>query len=225
MFNKNLKVLYVEDDEIARENGLEYLENYFEHIYEAENALIALKLYEEHKPDIIITDIQMPKLDGLEFVKRIRKKDKKCQIIVMTAFSDSEYLFKAIELGLVKYLVKPVKESEFDEALKLCIESIDSERSNIVAFSNEVEYDYYNQTLVSNGEIVKLRTKEIQLLNLLVKHKTRYVTYYEIENYVWQESAMSKDALKTLIKNLKSKLPKESISNLTGTGYKLELRN
>ncbi len=225
MFDKRLKVLYVEDDEVARENGLEYLENYFQHIYEAKDALEALRLYEEHKPDIIITDIQMPKLNGLEFVKRIRTRDKKCQIIVITAFSDSEYLFKAIELGLVKYLVKPVKESEFEEALRLCVESIEAESSNIVVLSNDTEYDRYNQTLVRNGEIVKLRTKEIQLLELLVKYPTRYVTYYEIENYVWQESAMSKDALKTLIKNLKSKLPKESISNLTGTGYKIELGN
>jgi two-component system response regulator VanR len=68
-----------------------------------------LQLYEKYKPDIIITDIQMPKLNGLEFVKRIRQKDKKTQIIIITAFCDKDYLLKAIELGLVKYLVKPVK--------------------------------------------------------------------------------------------------------------------
>ena len=56
---KNIKILYVEDDEIARENGIEYLENYFEHIYEASDAIKALQLYEKHKPDIIITDISI----------------------------------------------------------------------------------------------------------------------------------------------------------------------
>ena len=79
--NKNIKILYVEDDEIARENGIEYLQNFFEQIYEASDAIKALQLYEKYQPDIIITDIQMPKLNGLEFVKKIRQKDKK------TAFS------------------------------------------------------------------------------------------------------------------------------------------
>ncbi|MAD41803.1 MAG: DNA-binding response regulator, partial [Arcobacter sp.] len=105
--DKNIKILYVEDDDIARENGVEYLENYFENIYEASDALTALKLYEKHQPDIIITDIQMPKLNGLEFVQRIRKTDSKTQVIVISAFSDKDYLLKAIELQLVKYLIKP----------------------------------------------------------------------------------------------------------------------
>ena len=106
--NKNIKILYVEDDEIARENGVEYLQNFFEQIYEASDAIKALQLYEKYQPDIIITDIQMPKLNGLEFVKKIRQKDKKTQIIIITAFCDRDYLLKAIELQLVKYLVKPV---------------------------------------------------------------------------------------------------------------------
>ena len=88
--NKKIKVLYVEDDDIARENGIEYLENYFETIYEASDALSALKLYEKHQPHLIITDIQMPKLNGLEFIQRIRKKDKKVQVIGEVNWRPSE---------------------------------------------------------------------------------------------------------------------------------------
>ncbi len=221
--NSNLKILYVEDDDIARENGVEYLENYFESIFEAPNAITALKLYEEYQPDIIITDIEMPKLNGLDFVKQIREKDKKTQVIVITAYSDTAYLLKAVELQLVKYLIKPVKEKEFDEALALCVESINEEYSNIVDLSANTHFDTFNKTLVCENEVVKLRTKEIELFTLLLKYKNRYVTYSEIENYVWQDGVMTKDALKTIIKNLKAKLPKGLISNLTGTGYKLEL--
>ncbi|MCD4758836.1 MAG: response regulator [Arcobacteraceae bacterium] len=220
---KNITVLYVEDDEIARENGIEYLENYFDTIYDASNAIDALSLYNTHKPDIIITDINMPKINGLEFVKKIREKDDTTQVIITTAYSDKEYLFKAIELKLIKYLVKPIEEKEFDEALKTCIENIKSNNTNIVNISNDTLFDTYNKTLITNNEIVKLRTKELDLLSLLIKNKTRYVTYEEIENYIWYDSVMTKDALKTIIKNLKSKLPKDTISNLSGTGYKIEL--
>ena len=221
--NKNIKILYVEDDEIARENGVEYLQNFFEQIYEASDAIKALQLYEKYQPDIIITDIQMPKLNGLEFVKRIRQKDKKTQIIIITAFCDKDYLLKAIELGLVKYLVKPVCEKEFEEALFLCINSLQNNESNIIKLDENSYFDIFNKNLLINEEIIKLRTKEILFLELLIKNKNRYVSYEEIENYVWSDSVMTKDALKTLVKNIKIKISKDLILNLTNSGYKIDV--
>ena len=222
-FYKNIKVLYVEDDEIARENGIEYLENFFEQIYEASDAITALQLYEKYQPDIIITDIQMPKLNGLEFVKRIRQKDKKTQIIVITAFCDKDYLLSAIELGLVKYLVKPVRETEFEEALFLCVDSLENNQSNIIQLDSNTTFDIFNKNLVVDGEIVKLRTKELAFLELLIKNKNRYVSYSQIENFVWDDGVMTKDALKTLVKNIKTKIPKNLILNLTNSGYKIDV--
>ena len=222
-YYKNIKILYVEDDEIARENGIEYLENYFELIYDASDAIKALQLYEKYKPDIIITDIQMPKLNGLEFVKRIRQKDKKTQVIIITAFSDKDYLLKAIELGLVKYLVKPVREKEFEEALFLCINALEKDETNIIQLDEITFFDTFNKNLISSNEIVKLRAKELNFLELLIKNKNRYVSYEEIENYVWNDSVMTKDALKTLVKNIKTKIPKDLILNLTNSGYQIAI--
>lgn len=220
---KNIKILYVEDDDITRENGVEYLENYFDYIYEANNAISALKLYEKHQPHIIITDIQMPKLDGLEFINRIRQKDKKVQVIIISAFCDKDYLFKAIELGLVKYLLKPIKEIEFEQALFTCVQSIKEDTSNIVKLNDNIYFDTFNNVLIEDKKIVHLRTKEISFLSLLLKNRNRYVTYEEIENFVWDDTVMTKDALKTLVKNIKVKIPKELILNLSGTGYKIDI--
>jgi len=223
MSTNNLTVLYVEDDQIAKENGIEYLKNYFSKIYDASNAIDALKLYNTFKPDIIITDIEMPKLNGLEFIKQIRKKDNSTQVIITTAYSDKDYLFKAIELKLVKYLVKPISQKDFDEALEICIENIIDENTNIINISSDIIFDTYNKTLVKDNEIIKLRKRELSLFSLLIKNKNRYVTYSEIENHIWYDSVMTKNALKTLIKNLKAKLPKDIISNLSGIGYKIEI--
>ena len=166
----------------------------------------------------------MPKLNGLEFVQRIRQKDSKTQVIIISAFSDKDYLLKAIELKLVKYLIKPVNEKSLDEAISLCLDSIEQDSSNIVSLDKISTFDMFNQTLLVNEKIIKLRAKEISLLILLIKNKDRYVTYEEIENFVWQDTAMSKDALKTLIKNIKTKLPDDIISNLSGTGYKVNIK-
>lgn len=221
--NKKIKVLFVEDNQIARENGIEYLENYFDTLYSTSNGLDALHLYIKYQPDIVITDIEMPKLNGLDFVKKIRESNKNTQVIITTAYSDKEYLLQAIELQLVKYLIKPINQKEFDNALQICLDNLDSDESNVVKISQNTFFDTYNKTLLQDRNIIKLRTKELELLSLLIKNKKRYVTYQEIENNLWVDSVMTKDALKTIVKNLKSKLPPETISNLSGTGYKIEL--
>ncbi len=221
--NNKLKLLYVEDDEITRENAVEFLEDYFEFIYEAKDGLEALALYKQYSPDIIITDIQMPKINGLEFVKQLRQNDKKTQIIITTAYSTKEYLLKAVELQLIKYLIKPIKQEELVEAITLCTDSFKHNSSNIVDICENISFDTFNKTLQKNNEIVKLRAKEILLLELLIKNQNRYVTYQEIENYVWAEDIMSKDALKTLVKRLKSHFCCNCISNLSGVGYKLDV--
>lgn len=221
---ENIKILVVEDDDIARENSVELLQNYFKYIYEASNALDALKIYEEINPHIIISDIQMPKLNGLEFISKIRQKDKNVQIIILTAFCDKDYLLRAVELQLVKYLIKPVNEKELENALKNACENINKDETNIIELDVDFKFDMYNLTLIKDNDLVKLRAKEIDFIYLLLKNKNRYVTYQEIENFVWNDEVMTKDALKTLVKNIKKKIPKELILNLTGTGYKIDIR-
>lgn len=220
---KNIKILVVEDDEIALENEVEYLQEYFENIYEAKDAIEALKIYEQIQPSIIITDIQMPKLNGLEFVQRIREKNDEVQIIILTAFCDKEYLLKAIELKLIKYLIKPINEKEFYNALLTCVNNLKNQKSNIINLGNNLIFDMYNLSLVHDNELIKLRTKEVDFLYLLLKNKDRFVTYIEIENFVWCDDVMTKDALKTLVKNLKKKIPSDLIINLNGTGYKIDI--
>ncbi len=220
---QNIKILFVEDDDIARENAVEYLREKFQEVIEAKDGLEAWQLYTQYQPQIIITDIMMPKINGLELVERIRKNDKKTHIIITSAFSTKEYLLRAIELQLVKFLIKPITQEQLDEALQMCCAMSSASLCNIIDLGNECYFDEYNKTIVCKNEVFQLRTKESLLLELLLKNTRRYVTYEEIEHVVWQNSSMSKDALKTVIRDLKNKLPHGVLKNLSGTGYKIDV--
>lgn len=220
---ENIKLLYVEDDELARENAVEFLSDYFSVIYEAKDGLEALDLYTKYSPDIIITDIQMPKINGLEFVRKIRTEDKRTQVIITTAFSTKEYLLGAIELQLVKYLIKPIVQKDLEEALHICVNTLKDDKSNIIKIDDDHSFDIFNKTLFCKNELVKLRIKELLFLELLIKNQDRFVPYQEIENIVWQDNVMTKDALKSLVKRVKSYFITPCIKNLSGVGYKIDL--
>ena len=109
---KDFTILYVEDDEGVRDINFSMFKRIFKHAYEASNGEIAYQLYIKHKPDIIVTDIKMPKMNGIELAKKIRVKDSKTKIIITTAFNDEKYLLESIELNLERYLIKPLNKKE-----------------------------------------------------------------------------------------------------------------
>ena len=217
----NLTLLYVEDDEIIRQNAVEYLSSYFKEVFQAQDGEMALKIYREKKPDIIITDIEMPRLSGLDMAKKIRKNDKSTPIIVATAFTDTSYLLRAVELQLIKYLTKPISSKKLKEALSLVAEHLNL--NSIVSLNQVTQYDKFNKILVVDEKIIKLTKKELQLLDLLAKNHHRVVNYEEIETTLWYDDVMSKDALRALIRTLRIKLKGEYVENISGFGYRLKV--
>lgn len=104
----DISVLYVEDDVSSREEVLEFLTGKVREICSAENGADGLELFRRHLPDLIVADISMPVMDGIEMAKSIRSCDKEVPIIVTTAHSDSSWLMDAIEAGVNQYVVKPI---------------------------------------------------------------------------------------------------------------------
>ncbi|HHD75220.1 MAG TPA: response regulator transcription factor, partial [Campylobacterales bacterium] len=197
----NLTILYVEDDDVIRENAVEYLNNYCKEVFQARDGKEALSVYEIKHPDVIITDIEMPKLNGLEMAKEIRKKDKKTPIVMATAFTDENYLLQAVELQLIKYIVKPINSKKLKVALSLVLEHL--HLNSVLYINKDTCYDKLNKTLMVDNTFIKLTNKEVQLLDLLAKYHHRVVTYEEIENVIWYDDAMSKDALRALVRSLR----------------------
>lgn len=218
---KNKKILYIDDEEFIREDAVEYLSFYCDNVYDARDGIDGLEKYKKINPDIIITDIKMPKLNGIEMIKEIRKSDKNTKIIIATAFLETSYLIDAIELGLIKYLVKPIMEDTLLPVLQSCTEDILQE-SSIFGISGGYKFDILNQTLFLNKEQVTLTKKELLFLELLIRNSKRVVKYDEFSSYVWN-GYMSDDALRAIVRELRKKMSKQSIKNISGIGYRINL--
>jgi len=107
---KNIKILYVEDEKSLREITLNILKGFTKHQYVGTNGVEGLVLFKKYQADIdlIITDVNMPEMNGLDMITEIKKINPNIPIIVATAFSNTEYLLKAINIGVDKYVLKPV---------------------------------------------------------------------------------------------------------------------
>ena len=124
---EDIKILFVDDQTDTIQNYISYLRRYCYVVDTAVDGIDAYKKYHEFQPDIILLDINMPKMDGIELLKRIRKEDSKTRIIMFTAHNEDEYTQKALELGTTEYLHKPVKR----ESLKVALEKAKKEMSEL----------------------------------------------------------------------------------------------
>lgn len=218
---KNFTVLYVEDDDMVRKNALEYLSRVCKEVLLAKDGKEAITMWSKHKPDIIITDINMPNLNGLDMASYIRANDKNVQIIVATAHSDRESLLRAVELQLVKYIIKPITKEKLLDALQHSMELIKDKSKFHLQLSANCLYKAYEKTILRNDEEIKLTKNETLFLDLLAHHHTRVVEYQEIEDSIWAVEGMSQDAIRSLVRGLRKKIPEGAIENISGVGYKL----
>lgn len=220
---KNFTILYVEDEDDIRRNAVEYLQRICKEVLEARDGKEAIHVWQEHHPDIIITDISMPKLNGIDMARYIRASDTDTQIIIATAYTDTEYLMQAVELQLVKYLVKPITKEKLIAALDQSIKLIEDKSKFAIALSDTCSYNAYSKLVLCGDKEIKLTKNELLFLDLLVHYRTRAVHYEEIESAIWPSEGMSQDAIRSLVRGLRKKVPEGAIENISGIGYKINL--
>lgn len=221
---KHQTILYVEDEPLIREQAVEYLSFHYDNVLEAGDGEEAFVQYDQHQPDIIITDIEMPKLNGLGLARRIRQSDRTTPIIVATAYTDTEYLLEAVELQLVKYMVKPITHAKLQEALGLAHGYLEDQQSSVLSLATMTQYDLLNKTLVIDGQVIKLTHNEMLLCDLLCQNHQRVVTYEEIESVIWAYEGMSMDSLRSLMRTLRKKLQGNYVENVSGVGYRIKAK-
>ncbi|MDZ7818889.1 MAG: response regulator transcription factor [Aliarcobacter sp.] len=222
---KNLNILYIEDEPNIRINIKKTLELFCENVFDVENISIAKELLEKNRIDIIISDINLPETNGIEFIKELRKTDKTIPVVLLSAYTDKEYLLEATKLKLVDYLTKPIDFKSLNNALQKCVEEILDNSRYVISFKNNILYNVIHSCLIDNNEKkeIHLTCKEIDLLNFLIKNYNRVCSAEELKSAIWDDSLDATDsAMKNLLNKLRKKIGKESIINISGVGYKIE---
>ena len=124
----DISILYAEDDPTTQKLLCAMLEGQGYRVFFAENGLKGLELFRKHSPDIVLTDLKMPHMDGLEMAGTIREEAPSAQIIVLTSFSDTDYLLRAIDIGINQFILKPVEFKKLKALIKRCVSTIQFQR-------------------------------------------------------------------------------------------------
>ncbi|RXK03060.1 transcriptional regulator [Arcobacter sp. CECT 8989] len=226
IIKEHLNILYLEDEKAIREKLKEALELIVSNVYDCENTEEANLILKNKRIDIIISDINLKDESALDFIKNIRKAYATIPIILLSAYTEKNYLLEATKLKLVDYLVKPIDFKILNKAIEDAAQELIDYGNYIVDFENNTSYNILQKKLLSkdtNKELT-ITAKEIELLEYLISNSNRVLSHDEIKNKLWIDAyEITDSALKNLINKLRKKIGKESIKNISGVGFKIEL--
>lgn len=216
-------ILIAEDDRESNDCLTLFMRNKCQQVLSAYDGLEAFRLYEEYSPDLIFTDIEMPKLDGLKLIERIRQHDQTTPIVILSAYTDIQYLLQAIPLQLEEYILKPITFDKVDLFLKqMYAKEVKKHSTKIVINkAKETFYDYASKTACIGEKNIPLANLEITLLELLLDNQSETVPYSEIEETLYGTALDSRNAIKCLVKNIRAKIPTITIRSIPKVGYSL----
>ena len=179
--NKHISVLYIEDELDIQEEFADILSIYVDEIHIASNGKEGLaKLYDSH-PDIIITDIQMPVMNGLEMIKHIRKDNQDIPIIITSAFNDTDYLLSAIGLGVEHYILKPIMIDKLEKCLDILKDRLIQKRE-LEAYKSYLEERIEKEVLLREAKeallIEKNKSSEVGQMVSIIAHQWKQPLHY-----------------------------------------------
>lgn len=222
---KNLDLAYIDDDDEKNTEKIgELLKNFFRNVYIFNKPKEFLKSLKVRKYDLIFSDICMPECSGIELVRIIRSSNRKIPIVLLTAFSNEEYLLESINLDIQAYLIKPLNFEKLNIAFEKVLNYLEI-TNNLAYYIHDFSFNRDTRKLTKNGKEILLNKKERNLLHLLISNPNKIVSYEEINAQIWlvNHEFMTENALRTVIKTLRMKLDETSlIKNVSGQGYIIE---
>jgi DNA-binding response OmpR family regulator len=225
------KVLLIEDEWQLGQIVKDSLEmRGFEMLYAADGKE-GLRLYQEHKPDVVVLDIMMPHMDGFTVTTEIRRQDKTTPIIFLTAKSQTTDVVKGFELGGNDYLKKPFSMDELIVRIKALLQRFKDTQGGAAASGPDViaigqyVFNYTKQTLTRNNTTAFLSHREAEILRRLSENLNQVMERKTVLLDLWGDdsffNARSMDVFITKLRRYLKDDPRVQIVNIRGVGYKL----
>ncbi|QKJ23991.1 response regulator transcription factor [Poseidonibacter lekithochrous] len=226
----DLTLLYVEDDLEALEDVVYLLKRYFSNIYTATDGEEALELFSAYSPDIVLLDINIPKINGLQVASKIKEINDEIPILFLTAHSETEKLLKAIDLRAISYIIKPFSIEELNESIVKTIKMLNKQslNNNILTFTDSFSWNIELKELSYKDEKLDLTKNEILLIELLINNKSRFLTAQDISEMIFPDKQVESNSIVQLISRFKNKVAKQTnlkrffIENIYSQGYRIK---
>ena len=214
-------ILLLEDDISLNQTVSSFLEANGFNILSAYDGESALDLAYENNIDLMLIDVKVPKINGFDFLKEVRKSDSKTPAIFITSLNSVENVEKGFSVGCDDYIRKPFALKELLVRVNSQLNRAYGSSTNSIKIDEDLIFNPKELTLIKNGEKVPLKTKEAKLLSLFLKHKNELIEYEQINKTLWEwEEEPSSGALRTYIKNLRAILGKDKIETVKNVGYR-----
>ena len=223
---EKIHVLLVEDEKTLSMIIKDTLEEQGFLISIAFNGEEGLRTFYTQKPDVVVADVMMPRMDGFEMVRRIRQTDRKTPVLFLTARSGINDVVEGFELGANDYLKKPFSMQELIIRIKALLHKafVNKEQANLFEIGNYL-FNAVSQQLSYAGTSQELSHRESEILRRLCEHRNEVVSTQSILLELWgDDSFFNSRSLHVFITKLRHKLAKDErirIVNVRGLGYKL----
>lgn len=217
-----MKILLLEDELMLQSSVFEYLDtlgykvNCFSDGKDAQNDL------ENNEYDLLILDINVPNIDGLNIVKNLHEKNTFTPAIFISAAVDIDTISTAFSLGAVDYLKKPFHLKELELRIEKEMINIKNEKNKYITLSKNYALDLETDTLYFNKELQLLTNKRLQIIKYLAINKSLIITIDTLREYIWNNEPVSDATIRTEVSRLKKSLKEDFIKNIKGIGYTIQ---
>ncbi|WP_215506481.1 response regulator transcription factor [Peptoniphilus sp. EMRHCC_23] len=221
-----MRLLIVEDEKELLESVAEGLRLSGYAVDTARDGVEAEDLFWSETYDLIVLDINLPKIDGFTLLKEIREEDKQVNVIMLTARTQVADRVKGLDLGANDYLIKPFHFDELEARIRSLLRRKQVVEDKVITYKN-LSFDTGTKILTVNGEVIKLTAKELGIFEYLILNQGRTISAEELMEHVWDMNVSDvsnavRVHMSALRRKIKEALGENIIRNEIGRGYVID---